>query len=347
MRAENEIWRPSHEKVKKFETEVIKAVFPHAKFSQMGMTGSPYVAPNSFKAKISGENLFKDSPYEYKGNGKFIHFTTLFALKSILDNGWIRMSEFGNLMDKNELFYGAKVFENDELFIPQINTIDDLKSNVFCLSACESNDKTQRDAFMWDTYGDKGKGVYIEYEFTCKELYSHVFGEVQYGLNALEPLRQLKYLSEKFKNENENFFPERFLDLILEIQALHKSKRYSYENEVRVLFKKDKSKYEEHEHSSIYQDLNSNQEVKYFSKIYLKGRNALLTEENLKKESQKEILKHYPQIEIKKVVLGYNISVEKKVEIMQFLDKIKREEKNKYEFDLYQITDELEILKMI
>ncbi|MBI3518766.1 MAG: DUF2971 domain-containing protein [Bacteroidetes bacterium] len=342
MSKENDEWTAPFAKVDKFRREVLNVIFPYAVFSQAGMNGSSEA--NSFNGKLLLNDLFKNTEYEYKhkGNGRFIHFTSLFALKSILDNGWLRMSEFGNLTDKNELFYGAKVFEDS-----QVKKLKELKNNIFCLSACEANANTQRDSFMWEAYGDKGRGVFIEYEFTDKKPYFHIFGKVQYGLEALEPLRQLKILSEKFKMENNGFFPEDFLSLILEIQAFHKAKRYSCENEVRVLFRKDKSEHEPHNDSTIYQDFNSNQEVKYFSKIYLNGRHDLITEDNLKRGTKEDIINCYPQIQISRVVLGYNLSVENKVEINQFIHEIKRIHKNIYDFDVYQITEELEIVKMI
>ena len=342
---EDEVWKPAHDNVRKFESDVLQKTFPNARFASAGMMGSPDIAPSSFKAEISPENLFKDTEYEYKGNGKFIHFTSLLALKSILDTGWIRMSEFSNLVDKQELVFASSIFENDSFYSQEFNKLEHLKRNVFCLSACESSFETQSDSFMWEIYGDKGTGVFIEFEYTNKEPYFHNLGNVLYGKENLKPLKLLKELYDQFRKETNNFSIQDIFNVILEIKAFHKANRYHSEKEVRLLFKQDKNWYEEHDHTSIYEDFNSAQEVKYFSKLYLKGRNPIVTDENLKKHSEIEICKYYPQIEIKRICLGYNISIENKVDIMTFISKLKSI--HKYDFELWQINNELEQLRMI
>ncbi len=341
---EDEAWKPAHDNVRKFENDVLQKIFPNARLASAGMFGSPEIAPSSFKAKISPENLFKDTVYEYKGNGNFIHFTSLIALKSILDSGWIRMSDFSNLVDKQELVYASSIFEKDGFYTQEFNKIEDLKRNVFCLSACESSLQTQTDSFMWEIYGDKGSGVFIEFEYTNKEPYSHNLGNVLYGKKNLNSLIQLKELYNQFRSDTNNFSVQDIFNLILEIKAFHKANRYQKEKEVRFLFKNDKNNYDEHDHESIYEDFNSRQEVKYFSKLYLKGRNPIVTDENLKKHTEIEICKYYPQIEIKRICLGYNISIENKVDIMTFISKLKAT--HNYDFELWHINNELEQLRM-
>lgn len=338
------IWQPSHEKINLFLDNVIKQVFPHARFASSLMIGSPDVAPNSFDGVLSPENLFKDTLYEYNGSGKFIHYTSLLGLNSIFDNGWLRMSEFRNLIDQNELLYASKVFSDNQLFTPQIETLNRVKDNIFCLSACEATDETKTDSYLWEVYGDKGKGVFIEYEFSDPKPYHHIFGKVRYGDLELAQLRNLKSLFEEFRNTHSNFSPGKFIELILEAQAFHKSDKYSSEKEVRMLLRVDKQQYEEHNDIKIYQDINSKQEIRYFSKLFLKGRHSFLTKENIEKIGLENIIKITPQIEIKKVVLGFNVSIENKVEIMYFLQKVKK--LHNYEFELWHLNDEKKFIKM-
>ena len=345
LKMEDEAWKPAHDNVRKFERDVLQKTFPNARFSSSGMMGSPDIAPSSFKAEISPDNLFKGTEYEYKGDGKFIHFTSILALKSILDTGWIRMSEFSNLVDKQELVYASSVFENDKFYTQEFDKLEHLKRNVFCLSACESSQETQSDSFMWEIYGDKGAGVFIEFEYTNKQPYSHNLGNVLYGKENLKPLIQLKVLYDQFRIETNNFTIQDIFNVILEIKAFHKSKKYQSEKEVRLLFKQNKNWYEGHDHTSIYEDFNAKQEVKYFSKLYLKGRNPIVTDENLQKYTEEEICRYYPQIEIKRICLGYNISIENKVDIMKFISKLKAT--NNYDFELWHINNELEQIRMI
>jgi hypothetical protein len=338
------IWQPSHEKIHLFLDNVIKQVFPHARFASSLMIGSPDVAPNSFDGVLSPENLFKDTLYEYNGSGKFIHFTTLLGLNSILNDGWLRMSEFRNLIDQNELLYASKVFSDNQLFTPQIETLNRVKDNIFCLSACEATDETKTDSYLWEVYGDKGKGVFIEYEFSDPKPYNHIFGKVRYGDLELAQLRNLKSLFEEFRNTHSDFSPGKFIELILEAQAFHKSDKYSSEKEIRMLLRVDKQQYEEHNDINIYQDINSKQEIRYFSKLFLKGRHSFLAREKIEKIGLENIIKITPQIEIKKVVLGFNILIENKVEIMYFLQKVKN--LHNYEFELWHLNDEKKFIKM-
>lgn len=339
------IWLPSHEKISFFLENVIKKVFPHALFDDISMTGSPDVAPNSFNGFLKTENLFKDTLYEYKGNGKFIHFTSLLALNSILDKGWLRMSEFRNLIDENELLYASKVFSDNPLFTPQIETLNNIKENIFCLSACEATDETKTDSYLWEVYGDKGKGVFIEYEFSNPKPSDHIFGKVLYGDFEMAQLRNLKSLFEEFRITNDDFCPGNFMEIILEAQAFHKSDKYSSEKEVRMLLRVDKEQYDEHDNITIYQDINSKQEIRYFSKLFLKGRHQYLTTKNIERFGEEDIIEIAPQIEIKKIVLGFNISIENKVEIMHFLQKIKT--LHNYEFEIWHLNEEKKIIKLV
>lgn len=342
---EDEVWKPAHDNVRKFEKDVLQKILPHAHFARAGMMGSPDIVPNSFNAKISTNNLFKETEYEYKGDGKFIHFTSLLALKSILDNGWLRMSEFSNLIDQQELVYASQIFTGDVFYEQEFKKLDNLKRNVFCLSSCESTDNTQCDSFMWEIYGDKGTGAFIEFEYTNKEHCFHNLGNVLYGKNNLKPLQDLKTLYDEYRSETNNFTIQDFFNLIIEIKAFHKAERYKTESEVRLLFKQDKNPYKPHNHVSIYEDINSKQEIKSFSKLYLKGRNPIVTEENLKKSTEFKICKYYPQIEVKRICLGYNISIENKIDIMDFMYKIKST--YNYDFELWHINNELEQLRMV
>lgn len=342
MGNENDSWQKAREKVNKFETEVIKPVFPNARFASSFMVGSPEQAPNSFEPKLSSGELLKNTDYEYGGDGKYIHYTTLFGLKSILESGFLRMSEFGNLIDEKELIYAASVFDGNPLFKFHPEKLKCLKENLFCLSLCQSNEATKRNHLMWEVYGDKGKGVIIELELNKQDPFFFLLGKIQYGEEALEPIKKLKTLSEEFSKTHEGFFPNNFLEFILEMQSFHKVKIFEAEQEIRLLMKEDKGQYDSHKHETIYRDINSNQEVKYFNKLYLKERYPF--EDSIKAESKINILDSYPQIVIKNIILGYNISIKNKVDIMFLLNDLKV--KHNYNFKISHINDEGEILEM-
>ena len=69
-----------------------------------------------------------------------------------------------------------------------------------------------------------------------------------------------------------------------------------------------------------------------------------MTNENIGKIGLENIIKTAPQIEIKKIVIGFNVSIENKVEIMYFLQKVKK--LHNYEFELWHLNDEKKFIKM-
>ena len=58
------------ENVDKFKKEVINPIFPQAVFASSFMVSSPDELATDFNGKLSPINLFKDTDYEYKGDGK-------------------------------------------------------------------------------------------------------------------------------------------------------------------------------------------------------------------------------------------------------------------------------------
>ena len=324
--------------VDKFVNEVIKPIFPNAKLSNSMMVSSPDELATSFEGKLLSKDLFKGTNYEYKGDGKFLHFTTLFGLKGILDSGFLRMSEFGNLSDDKEINFASKIFENSTLFKFENEKYEWIKENIFCLSMCESNESTKRDDFMWEVYADKGKGVVIEFELTKKNPRKFVLGKIQYGDEKLNTLIRLKELAEVYILENPNFFPNNFSELLLELLSFHKVRRYEIENEVRLLLKVDKPKYVDHDLESIYKDINTKQEVKYFNKLFLKNRHPFLDFNYPLSDEKDAVFNEFPQIEIKNIILGYNLSIDKKVDLMDFFNKFNTD--YKYDFTISQIFDE-------
>lgn len=325
------------ERIDHFISTVIHPVLPNAKLKESFIYGAP---TTNFEAKLSSGELFKETDYEYKGDGKFIHYTSLLGLKAILDSGFLRMSEFGNLIDKNELHYAAAVFSENPIFSFDKTKTEELKDSILCLSICESNEKTKKNDLMWEVYGDKGKGAIIEFELTKKDPYFFLLGKMQYGIEGLKPLTKLKKLAENYIKNCNVMFPNNFQELLLELQSFHKSKRYEGENEIRLLLKRNK----EFPEDTIYEDINSNQEVKYFNKLFLKGRYPYAEKEIDIDKNDYSYFDEFPQIEIKNIILGFNISVENKDAITDLLNKTKAT--HNYEFEILQINDEKEILKM-
>jgi hypothetical protein len=336
-------WSDISSDIQSFYTEVINKILPHARSAGNLVVGSPDHAPTTFRGKISTNNLLKESPYEFSGENDFLHFTSLQSLIQILDTGHIRMSEFGNLIDKQELSYAASIFENEPLFSYKEHELDLFKQSLFCLSLLEYSADTVINPFMWEAYGKKGRGTCLRIKLTKPNPYSFVIGKVLYGYENLYSLHKLKELALSFKPKAK-IFPSNFFSLILELQSFHKSKKFSVENEIRLLFREDKDPYKNHDHLTIYKSVNPNDEVKYFNKLFIKNRHELLERNKVNTIGMEadKILDISPQIEIQEIIIGNSLKVEEKIALLDLLTEIKT--KHKYDFQIKHLTPEQEIL---
>lgn len=197
------------------------------------LTNSPYdkmikswgASGNSFHcevSKLAGD--YKDSEYFYNGGNRFIHWTTVDALISIINSREIRLYNLFNSDDNEEFKYAAeKIGISTEL-------IDHTKKYLFTWSFCEATLKN--DESMWLNYGRDFKGVAFEFEIVNNPeiwknyLISPVFYEVSQGM--LETFERLENLKREYHNAIEVF-----LDLG-KLIAFHKNPVHKKENEIRI-----------------------------------------------------------------------------------------------------------------
>jgi hypothetical protein len=286
-----------HELIDAYKKEVLHKFFPSAKFKEAGSITSNNIPPRTFDAVISNEGLFENTDYKFNPNTQFIHFTSLPSLSQILQSGFLRMSDFNCLSDKSELLFGSNVFsdcDNDK--------IKEAKANIFSLSACLSDRETLNNQHMWNKYACKGMGCAIEYKFISTNIHDMVFGKILYGKRDLKNLRKLKKLNEKFKKDY--YFEIADLPmLLLKASAFHKQCKFKSEKEVRLLFYNETTGPNYFIHRNHYKDFNSDQKVRNFIKLYIKGKNPNLPASHPKYEND---LIYEPEIEISRVIIGPN-----------------------------------------
>lgn len=317
--------------MEKFDNEVFKIIFPKSTYLQAYYAGR-------IVGKFNYKGLFEKTNYEISKDESFIHFTSLQTLTSILNNGYFRLSEFRHFDDLEELHYASKIFSDIDSLKPNGKNIDTQKENFFALSACLVTEKTLKNSFMWEKYGNKGKGVIIQFKLNYDKTFKFLLGKVQYGEDGLKNIIYLKKLAEKFRDENGGFTYDDFPERIIEFLAFHKQDKYISENEVRFFFNEKKQKYDKHNHESIYEDVTYNNEVRYFFKTFLTERKSVLQGKINDEKISKEYFEHYPTIEIESIILGNNLDLARKVKIFQLLSVIKS--KYNYNFELHQLTDE-------
>jgi hypothetical protein len=181
---------------------------------------------------IQPENKnFLNSQYFYKGELKFVHFTSLNAIQSILNSKNIRLYNLYNTNDPREYS-----FAGDLMTFNRVNR-KDAKQNMYLFAMCKSSILTGRIEYefnMWRIYGQNGKGVCIQFDLSSNPqiLWKDYFlSEVFYGKSSKVDIEAVNRLLKKYDNE----IPKTEIDLG-QIVAFHKSNLYSLESEIRLLF---------------------------------------------------------------------------------------------------------------
>jgi hypothetical protein len=163
--------------VKKYLKEVIKPLLPNASIGSVFSMGAAGIPFGSATIELSKRNkvLFM-SPYYYEGELKFIHYTSLKALISILRERAIRMYDLNSLQDPLELSFA----------IPEVkHNLKKLKESIFSLSMCKFKDiEDEIDLINWRYYGKDGQGIGIILTFDSKkqkDWYAYNLSKVYYG----------------------------------------------------------------------------------------------------------------------------------------------------------------------
>lgn len=289
-----------------FMKEVLNRFFPKAHLKSSTIWESEKIKPNFFDGEISTYNIFEQTPYQYKGQNSFIHFTCLKKLKAIIESGYLRMASLDSLQDTEEVHFAAKVID------PNCNyEIGAASENLFSLSACESSQSNITNENMWMEYGDKYAGCILEYSFSKMELFRMNFGVIRYGEENLSDLKKLVLSSNSFHNEF-GFSVSELPVFLKTILSFHKKQSFDFEREIRLLFEPD--------------IILRNERLEYincdkkgFRRVYklpFKEFNKLPEHPNFDLETK---LHHYPQIELKRVILGQKTSKTELKEIKKLI----------------------------
>lgn len=326
-------WEESRDLKSKYLKEVVQPLLPNAKYKFTIQAGDFLTTSDTFNGALSTEEIFKKSNYEYKGEERFLHFTSLTSLDAIIKSGYFRMSDFTNLSDKTELNFASLVFEDDKYFKLNEEIIDEEKRKLFCLSVCENTTETIQNTFMWNEYGNKGAGVIIDFSLNCSKSHRFSLGHIKYGKKELQVIKDLKQRFIDFKEEN-TFSPNNPVQMITLLLAFHKSLKYASEKELRIIFTDNGLELVKTKYPTIEPTINNNNQATSFNKIFLKGRSSFeVSDENL-----------FPEIKINRIILGYNLSYEEKEGAISLFNSLK--DKNiELDFDIYHINDDLELNK--
>jgi len=192
----------------------------NASQSSISMTGQPV----NTHIRISKQNKdYSKTRYYYTDRKKLLHFTSLRALFSILNEKAIRLYNLNNSDDPNEYTYATKNMDRfyKKIGIPEgkIPELTQTVKNESFIFSCTSTDNLQKKNF-WKEYADQGKGVAIEFEI----------------IN--EPLEwEACYLSKTRYGELENF--NDLISEVIQILGKNPSNNYTFNIDQILIFHKD------------------------------------------------------------------------------------------------------------
>jgi hypothetical protein len=229
-------------------------------------------------------NDFKGSDYYYNGINKFVHWTSVKNLMSIINNKEIRLYNLHNSSDSTEFNYAATnlPIEKDQ--------IDNLKKLLYTFSFCDSSEINN--PLMWENYGNNYGGVALEFEITNDIenwqdfMLSKMYYKIPYQLIELK--NKLEYLKKENSEMKPNF---NFGKLI----GFHKDPKFKTENEIRISI------------LNLYEDI---EEYYKNCKLDFNFDKKVFTEYFKLKLWSKDIDPQYftnkPQIKITKITFGEN-----------------------------------------
>lgn len=271
--------------VKDYSENVLPSLISEAPESFLNASGHGL---DYFEIELS-PSVFKDTQYDPKST-RFVHFTSLRAFYSMLNENSIRLYNLINVNDPNEYdFYVDGMLQDSDS--------ENIKRNTFVFSLCglgvlESDNILN----LWRLYGDGGLGVAIEFDIEIKEcgtLCNYFLGKILYHKSDVTA----------FMNKNSDFESrvgkKVKLEKLVRVPAcFHKNPYYSIEEEVRLMTFNDMSvglsKFLS-QHSDYRMEYNSRYELVVYQKLYLGPQSQF---------------SYKPQINIRKVHLGFRHSNE-------------------------------------
>jgi hypothetical protein len=221
---------PPEQKIEKFKNEILK-LFPGLdtsclKYSTLSL-GLEKLLEAHFYIPPENKNLI-NCPYFYNKK-TVVHFSSIPALISILQEKAVRLYNLHNLNDPREFTFSSRLFGLDD------RLVEDARTNIFLISFCEREilSEVKNEFNLWRLYGKNGKGIVIVFSIHNDPIYWRDFhlSEVFYGTKKREVFNELIDLVDNF-NKTDPKITIDFGKLI----PFHKSRLFELEKEVRLIY---------------------------------------------------------------------------------------------------------------
>ncbi len=221
------------EKIDEF-LEAMKSNFPGVDPINFlyGYTGNnSYTEWNHIHFNIPPSNKNLLSSEYYSKDNELVHFTTVDALKGMVQQKKVRLYNLIHLNDPREFSFAGKILGETQ------KLQEDARHNLFIMSFCEISilGKTRKkDQFtLWRLYGADGEGVAVVFSIVNERQDWEDFhlSKVRYGNIHTSKFKKLI----KKKNALNKTGAEVSVDLS-KLCAFHKTDLFARETEVRLLF---------------------------------------------------------------------------------------------------------------
>lgn len=258
--------------------------------------------------------MYKNTEYNYTGDLKFIHWTSIENLCSILNTGEFRLYNLIKPEDQMEFSYAADLLDLDE------KKKEWIKKNYFTISFCKKRDLYNR--YLWERYGRNFKGVAIEFSIIEDlEQWDRFFiSDIKYDLPS-----SFGDFTEKWNELRARYNNAISLDFdIWKFAGFYKQAKYKEENEVRISTFLPYTSQEDHLRNAKHEfriDGVRNRIVTYIPlKLWInydKSSRYVLYDEEVGKKFSNEFL-HFPKIKIENIYFGCHCGI-KNEDLMQYV----------------------------
>ena len=197
---------------------IVKKFYPNIISNGMGYSGPNFHYDFSPYCKH-----YIKTPFYYNDNLKFVHWTTVTNLSSIINNSEIRLYNLDNSEDIDEFIYAGK------LLTLSAKQVEIIKKNYFTTSFCSF--ENLENEFLWKTYGRDYRGVAIVFSIIDNrdEWENFFLSRVYYELDPT--FEKFHDEIEKLKKHSNNLT---FNTDIWRFAGFYKKNHFQNEHEVRL-----------------------------------------------------------------------------------------------------------------
>ncbi len=307
-----------YEAIKHFYKDVLFSMLPNAKHKSIGYIG-PAEAKRASNMSIDladTNEINADSKYYYTKKYSFIHYTSIPILLNIIKERKIRLYNLQGMDDKEEFEVSLNSFSKKI----SAYQIQEIKKKLFCFSMCEVDlEKKEESLPLWRNYGQDGNGVGIVFSFNkrfAKDWVHFMLSQVYYNPKYLENFAKIETLYNNFKSKH-NLTINNFDEMFYRYFAFHKSKIYSTEREVRLIYCQGFRSYEE---PQVKLDINRRNEKTSYIELDIEWEWDKKTKDFIIEQgiTPKNIR---PKITIDEIILGYRLSNKAKYDISEVCSK--------------------------